>query len=159
MVYETTILLLPQLGSEKTLSLWEKLVKEIEGTGGKIEKEIKPFEKKLAYPIKKNGLNINRALMGILYLTPSQEPPVFTKILSEFLRAHEAILRFMVSRFHTIPAERTRSSRQSGFLPSSVKTQHKEPFETTSNEEKNEKPVKEEIDKKIEEILEDKISF
>lgn len=155
MIYEATILLSPQLGSEKTLPLWERLNKEIESAGGKIEKTVGPFEKNLAYSIKKNGIKINRAQMGIIYISPSQEPAVFTSALSEFLKAQDSILRFMVSRFLTIPEQRTRIPRQ-------IKPQDRglTSFETDSKlEEKNEKPVKEEIDKKIEEILEDKISF
>lgn len=166
MIYETTILLSTQLSNERVLPLWEKLVKEIEAIGGKIEKEVKPFEKKLAYPIKKNGVKIRQAHVGIVYLVPSQKPSVFTNILLEFLKAQDSILRFMVSRFSAIPEQRARYPRQSGFLTSLIKTQDKEraanTFETISQEEKNkksEKPVKEEIDKKIEEILEDKISF
>jgi len=204
MFYETTLLLSPKLSTEELYSLWEKISQKIQSLGATIEKEVKPFERKLAYPIKnprlgsenlsgfasknltlgqnlsahlarsknprlgsenlsgfasKKGAAFNSAYLGIFYLAPQKARKELTRTLGELLKAEGAVIRFMVLCVSSIPEVRRRQAPANVAQETTLKESAKSPAHTTNEEAKGEKPSLEDLDKKLEEILEDKINF
>lgn len=156
MFYEATLLISPQVSNEEIFSLWEKIGKETQTLGATLAKEIKPLEKTLAYPIKR-GASFRRAYVGIFYFEPQAKPGIFAKALESVLKTYPAILRFMVTRLGTIPeTQRTSVSTK----PTSEKTDRPHMYaEVAKEQDKTDKPPLAELDKKLEEILDDNIGF
>lgn len=170
MLYETTILLSPQLSTDELYSLWEKIAQEIKHLGATVEREIKPFERNLAYPIKK-GAGFRRAYLGVLYLSPEKARKELSSALRELLKSKNDVIRFMVSCVTSVPERKQRSLPRSvvqetnskraanEFVSRGSETETKTPSTSDTQELKEEKPSLEDLDKKLEEILEDKINF
>ena len=149
MYYEATLLLSPKLAKEEMFARWQDIGKACDEIGGTIKKEIKPIEKTLAYPIKKNGTPVKHAYLGTLYLIPKKEASLFIRGLEELLKSRSEVIRFMISRLTDIPEVTQKISLQKPVV------QKEEPTLKPTVK----KPSLEELDKKLEEILEDKISF
>lgn len=161
MLYEATLIISPQVSHEEVFSLWENINSQAQQLGASLKKEVKPLERNLAYPIKKGG-SFRRAYMGILYLEPEKEAGVFARALHDFLASQQSLLRFMVATIKEIPQTtrkatplRTSAAQHTIEKESSVHSTTR----TAEESEKEDKPPLAELDKKLEEILDDKIGF
>lgn len=160
MYYEAMCLISPEVSSEEVFTLWEKMGKDIEKTGASIEKEMKPFEKNLAYPIKKGSL-FRRAYVGVFYIDPKEQGSSLTAALKEKFDASSHVLRFNLLTLSALP-ELKKPAVPAAKKASAKEEAGEEKIAATAvreKEEKSEKPSIQDLDKKLEEILDDKIGF
>ncbi len=159
MYYEITLLLKED---EKGIpALWDSLVKDIEKHDALIEKRALPVMKSLAYPIGHGGSWVSHVYMATMYLKPQKEASVFLEVLKEILTNNEQVVRSMITKVSRLPEERSvrpqkSVSRQRARTPLDAKTAQSLRAEELNKEEK---PSLEQLDKKLEEILDDKIGF
>jgi len=160
MLYETTLLLSPQVSSAEIFSLWDKILNDVQGIGASIKKDVKPFERKLGYAIKR-GQRFSRAYLGVFYVEVFPPQAGLAASLQELLKNHGQILRFMIKRVNAVP-ELTRKStplKSTSEATSSREHQAQGKNILNSQESKEDKPPLADLDKKLEEILDDKIGF
>lgn len=145
MLYETTLILSPHIDNQKLSDAWEKLLKQVEKAGAKVKKDIKPASKTLAYAMgdKKRGY------LATIYLEAESTAPAKLK---EVLGEQGDIVRYMLTQIKEVPTPKTATA--------------KEPKENALKEKglgrekkAQDEPPLEEIDKKLQDILEDKIQF
>lgn len=153
MLYETALFITPHIENKKIHEVWEEMRKGVEEAGAKTEKELGPILRTLAYPIKKHGETADRAFLGVFYVTPKEEIITFLKNVNEFLKQREEVLRFTIVKHRYLPQAQSKPVRKP------VEADGKMADKILTSAQEREKPVKEELDKKLEEILEDKISF
>ena len=157
--YQLTYLLPPSLDEKGALEIGQKLKKWIEEKQGKIEEE-KTTNRNLAYPIKK--------YQQAVYLNLSfQIIPESVKELQEYLKLEGSILRYAIER--RFPRSLSKITKPARVKIGQTKT-YPEPdlfrharLKETEKKELSEKPVStpspkekvklEELDKKLEEIL------
>lgn len=153
MIYETALFITPHIENKKIHEVWEEMRKGVEEAGAKTEKELGPILRTLAYPIKKHGETADRAFLGVFYVAPKEEIITFLKNVNEFLKQREEVLRFTIVKHRYLPQAPSKPVRKT------TKIDEAAAGETVAPAQEREKPVKEELDKKLEEILDDKISF
>lgn len=152
--YEATLLLSPQIAKDQADSLWHSLSQELEQAGFRIEKEIKPIERSLGYPLKK-GSHVRRAYMGSFSLSLDGDIGKQLSLASQILKNQAEVLRWMITRLARIPEATGKTVRRMY----RKKRETLEPTLKPKNQLKGQKPSLDELEKKLEEILEDKISF
>jgi small subunit ribosomal protein S6 len=137
--YELTYLISPELSELEINSLSQKVVSFIEEEKGKIDKKEEPAKRKLGYPIKTK----NEAFLVCLDF--SSDPEKITD-LDKKIQSENQILRHIIiikEKIKEIPFKHR-------FKPMIDQSQTDEP---TAHQPKAEKVELKEIDKKIEEIL------
>jgi small subunit ribosomal protein S6 len=138
-LYELTYIANPDYNSEEITEVFKKITNFIIEKNGSIEQEKDPVKIKLSYPIKKKS---EAFLITIIFnLSPDN-----IKELEKELKAENQILRYLI-----IKLKREKAKKEKVSIPKIIKTET--PSKTT---EKAQKPIKaeiNEIDKKIEEIL------
>lgn len=136
--------LVPSLKSEELAKIQEKVKKIIQEKKGKIQEEKSLGLRDLAYPIKHH-------LKGYYYWLCFDFEPSFLKELEKTLKLESQILRFLIVK-HIKPKEKKKITR-----PKFI-TKKLEKKEVLKEKPKKEKKVTlEELDQKLEEILEDDI--
>lgn len=151
--YEAALLLSAEVQEKELASRWKTLASEVEKAGGIIKKEVKPFGRNLAYPIKKGGAKTRRAYLGTFYLEGKKEGASIIKALQELFKNQSEVIRFMISSLGAIPAETQR------VIPAQREARRQATKEELVEKQEAKKPSLEELDKKLEEIMGDKISF
>jgi len=163
MIYETTLIISPKIDQAGLEDFWKDLIKKTEEEHFVVEKQVKPYSRALAYPIKKHL----RAYVGTIYFRESKELP--TKI-KEIFSNHQEILRFMLLALSELPKPKPSMHRvQAPVAGLNIKAPsrntdlmqgdaQKEPA-MKKEELLSRMSLAEEIDKKLDEILEDKIGF
>lgn len=145
--YELAYLLPLQAGDEGIKRLKEEIQGHIEGIGGNIRDSREPVERRLAYPIKKQ----RNGYLGFVTFVASPET---LKDLDKKCRMNDEILRYLVVRVE----ERKLLKRKSSAVarrPLSRTTPAVSKEIEKRLEKKEEKKVElEELEKKLEEILE-----
>lgn len=158
MLYETTLLLSPQVSSAEIFSLWDKILDDVRAIGASIKKDVKPFERKLGYAIKR-GQRFSRAYLGVFYAEVLTPQAGLAASLQELLKSHGQILRFMIKRVNTVPELTRKSTTLKSTSEPSASRENKVKNSPENQEGKEDKPPLADLDKKLEEILEDKIGF
>jgi len=99
-IYETVMVVKPQLSDPEIAELVEKTKKVISAEGGEILNEDKWGRRKLTYPIK-------QAREGFYVYFKFQSPPVVLERLSHHFRVLDSILRTLTVQFKvTKPREK-----------------------------------------------------
>ena len=169
MFYETTFLISSDVDQTAIGEFWENLIKKIQEQGLTVEKNVKPHSRALAYPIKK----MRRAYVATTYIRFQKEALAkgdVSKKIREMFSGNPEILRTMLLSVSTLPQPRIHTRRVQPLsgesrLKASVKKPSDEGIGMTKRQGKQEEPLlprasfEEEIDKKLDEILEDKIGF
>jgi len=136
-LYELVCLISPEINEEELATLSEKINSLIKEKGGILEKEISLIKKKLAYPIKKKSVAYLKVLNFQLENQRLEE--LKKEIISEKNILRLAILNKKIAKIK--------------------KERHKLPFRTEITPTTREKPKKKvelkEIEKKLEEILQE----
>lgn len=138
-LYELTYIASPDYNPEEITEVLKKITNFIIEKNGSIEQEKDPVKIKLSYPIKKKS---EAFLITIIFnLTPDN-----IKELEKELKAENQILRYLI-----IKLKREKAKKEKASIPKIIKTEI-----SSKTTEKAQKPIKaeiNEIDKKIEEIL------
>ncbi len=163
MIYETTLIISPKVSQAGLEDFWKDLIKKTEEEHFVVEKQVKPYSRALAYPIKKHL----RAYVGTIYFREGNSLPSRIK---EIFSNHQEILRFMLLALSCLPKPKPSMHRvQAPVAGLNTKVVQKNisiiqgEAQKESGRGKEEAlsgaSLAEEIDKKLDEILEDKIGF
>lgn len=146
--YEITYLITPQLNEEGILGVVKKIKTYIENQDGKIQKEVGVKKQKLAYPIKKS----RDAYISTLNFELSPEK---LEELNKGLKLEEKLLRYLVIIQPPFKAPAVKRKPRKEVLPPLPPKPVEEKAEKKPEELPLKKEIKiEELDKKLEEILE-----
>lgn len=168
MIYELAVVLKPDLGQELTEKKIRDLASLISRFEGEIKKEEAFREIVFAYPIKK----YKRGFLGVSYFT--LKDPRFAQKIDLELDSDESLLRHIIVKRKEIPksdaeilAEKqtAKLKKEASFVEQLPKDKEKKSIRKTAQSklkknvehQDNTKSKLEEIDKKIEEILESEI--
>lgn len=157
MFYETTFIISPEVDQEKIAEFWGNIIQKAKGAGLEIVKEIRPYSRALAYPIAKK----KRGYVATFYISTTKDAPGKVK---ELIGSNKEILRAMIFATGKLPEARTPLTYAPRISARTVSKQNlkrlKQGIKEVAKEElKEAKPSIEEIDKKLEDILGDKIGF
>lgn len=134
--YELTYLISPELSEEEVKVFHKKITSLIQEEGGILDEENSPLKKKLAYPIKKQ-------FQAYLATLNFQLNPGSVVILEKKLKSENQILRYLI-----LTKEKLNIIPRITKIPATLKKSGEAVFE------KKEKKVElKEIEKKLEEIL------
>ena len=152
MLYELTLILKPDLTAKAVEENLDKIKKFIEGQiGGKVQKSSTPELKGLAYPIRKPNEKFNKGFFATLCFD-SQNPQKFEN-LREQLRLDKALLRYLLLKTEKVAEEKKAPIKRTiKRKPAEIKKSLPK-IDTQKILPPDEKAKLEEIDKKLEEIL------
>ena len=94
--YELTLVVSPDLSSEKQKEQLEKVKKIITGLKGEVKKTEEWGKKQLAYPILPAGRQVKKSEMGYYFLWEIQLPEKSLEQLNQKLRIEESLLRYLI---------------------------------------------------------------
>ena len=142
--YELTYLITPELSEENVRAFQEKVIVLIKDEEGILEEVKVPLSRKLAYPIKKTGepLKYTSAYLAVLNF---QLNPEKISALEKKLKSENQILRYLLLT--------KRPSRKVEFIARRIVVPKTEIIEKPKVSEEEKKVELKEIEKKLEEIL------
>lgn len=162
MFYEISTIINPELDENGVKILWEKLESDIKSAKFKIEKKIDPFSRSFIYPIKKQF----RGYFGTFYCLPNKE--INIDILNKAIKNETNIFRSFIVKINNIPEikpikEKKKISKINTFnKKSKIISKKEEGFnykvDKEVNSNKDKAPI-EEIDKKLDQILDNSVKM
>lgn len=153
MFYETTFLISHDVEQSKVFDVWTEIMQKAKDTGLSVQKDSKPYLRTLSYPVMKQ----RKAYMATLYV--KREEGARTKI-NDLASDRQEVIRSLTTCINHIPQPRpmtrpTLKSKDASETKRSLLTRDASEKEKTTRG----KAMLEEVDKKLQEILDDKIVF
>lgn len=163
MYYEITTIIKPELYEKSIKALWEKLENDIKSAKLKIEKKVDPFSRSFIYPIKKHI----RGYFGTFYCTIEKDYNI--NVVEKSIKDETNIIRSIIIKINKIPeikpikeknskfsktefmARKKSNNIISGFIKKSFNN-----IKDSKEKEASKAPI-EEIDKKLDQILDDSV--
>lgn len=163
MYYEITTIINPELDEKRIKVLWEKLEKDIKSAKLKIEKKVDPFSRRFIYPIKKHI----RGHLGTFYCAIEKDYNI--NMIEKSIKDETSIIRSIIIKINKIPeikpikeknskfsktefiARKKSNSAIGGFIKKSFNN-----IKDNKEKETSKAPI-EEIDKKLDQILDDSV--
>ncbi|MEK9147295.1 MAG: 30S ribosomal protein S6 [Patescibacteria group bacterium] len=163
MYYEITTIINPEIDEKKVKFLWEKLENDIKSAKLKIEKKVEPFSRSFIYPIKKHI----RGHIGTFYCAIEKDYNI--NAVEKSIKDETSIIRSIIIKINKIPeikpikeknskfsktefiARKKSNNIISGFIKKSFNN-----IKDNKEKEASKAPI-EEIDKKLDQILDDSV--
>ncbi|KKP33429.1 MAG: hypothetical protein UR23_C0043G0007 [Candidatus Roizmanbacteria bacterium GW2011_GWA2_32_13] len=165
MFYEITTIINPELDEKAVLTILEKLESDIKFAKLKIEKKVDPFQRSFIYPIKKHI----KGYFSTFYCAIEKNYNI--NIINKSIKDEINILRSIIIKINKIPEIKPIKEKNSKFSKTEFITRKKnsntirgfvkksfESIKYNKEKEASKTPI-EEMDKKLDQILDDSVKM
>jgi len=153
MFYETTFLISLNIDQSKIFDVWAEIMEKVKAAGLSIQKDNKPYARSLSYPIAKQ----RKAYVATLFM---EEGEGVAKKIQEIVAGREEIIRHLTTSIAHLPKPRlvTRPVMKTQKEEAERETKRSRDMAEVQKSSQGQATI-EEVDKKLQEILDDKLSF